>query len=41
MASDWLLLTGGRYSEEVVRTGLTVYLFCVIFIFFNFAKTVN
>ncbi len=24
MASDWPLLTGGRYSEVVVRTGLTV-----------------
>jgi hypothetical protein len=24
MASDWPLLTGGRYSEEVVRSGLTV-----------------
>ena len=25
MASDWPLLTGGRYSEVVVGTGLTVY----------------
>jgi hypothetical protein len=25
MASDRPLLTGGRYSEVVVRTGLTVY----------------
>ncbi len=25
MASDWPLLTVGRYSEVVVRTGLTVY----------------
>jgi hypothetical protein len=24
MASDWPLLTGGHYSEVVVRTGLTV-----------------
>jgi hypothetical protein len=24
MASGWPLLTGGRYSEVVVRTGLTV-----------------
>jgi hypothetical protein len=24
MASDWQLFTGGRYSEVVVRTGLTV-----------------
>ncbi len=24
MASEWPLLTGGRYSEVVVRTGLTV-----------------
>jgi hypothetical protein len=24
MASDWPLLTGGRYSEVVVKTGLTV-----------------
>jgi hypothetical protein len=24
MALDWPLLTGGRYSEVVVRTGLTV-----------------
>jgi hypothetical protein len=24
MASDWLLLTGGRYFLVVVRTGLTV-----------------
>jgi hypothetical protein len=24
MASDWPLLTGGRYSEVVIRTGLTV-----------------
>jgi hypothetical protein len=24
MASDWPLLTGGRYSKVVVRTGLTV-----------------
>jgi hypothetical protein len=24
MASDWPLLTGGRYSEVVVRTGFTV-----------------
>jgi hypothetical protein len=24
-AADWPLLTGGRYSEVVVRTGLTVY----------------
>jgi hypothetical protein len=31
MASDWPLLTGGRYSEVVVRTGLSVYIF-----FFNF-----
>jgi hypothetical protein len=23
-AADWPLLTGGRYSEVVVRTGLTV-----------------
>ena len=28
-AADWTLLTGGRYSEVVVRTGLTV-LSCVI-----------
>ncbi len=27
MASDWPLLTGGRYSEVVVRTGLTVIIF--------------
>jgi hypothetical protein len=25
MASDWPLLTGGSYSEVVVRTGLTVF----------------
>jgi hypothetical protein len=25
MASDWPLLTGGRYSEVVVSTGLTVF----------------
>jgi hypothetical protein len=25
LASDWQLLTGGRYSEVVVRTGLTVF----------------
>jgi hypothetical protein len=24
MASNWPLLTGGHYSEVVVRTGLTV-----------------
>jgi hypothetical protein len=24
MAADWPLLTGGRYSEVVVKTGLTV-----------------
>ncbi len=24
MASDWPLLTGGHYSELVIRTGLTV-----------------
>jgi len=24
MAADWPLLTGGRYSEVAVRTGLTV-----------------
>jgi len=29
MASDWPLLTGGRYSEVVVRTGLTVLKFCL------------
>jgi hypothetical protein len=27
MAADWPLLTGGRYSEVVVRTGLTVHVF--------------
>ena len=24
-AADWPLLTGGRYSELAIRTGLTVY----------------
>jgi hypothetical protein len=36
MPSDWPLLTGGRYSEVVVRTGLTLYsnlmLKCAIFL---------
>jgi hypothetical protein len=27
MASDWPLLTGGRYSEGVFRTGLTALLY--------------
>jgi hypothetical protein len=31
MASDWPFLTGGRYSEVVVRAGLTVYIFLVQF----------
>jgi hypothetical protein len=30
MASDWPLLTGGRYSEVVVRTGLTVYMILIL-----------
>jgi hypothetical protein len=36
-AADWPLLTGGRYSEVVVRTGLTVLnkYYCKIL----FAKT--
>ncbi len=29
---EWLLLTGGRYSEVVVNTGLTVYLIIIIII---------
>jgi hypothetical protein len=31
MALEWPLLTGGRYSEVVVRTGLTVLKFKLIF----------
>jgi hypothetical protein len=30
MASDMPLLTGGRYSEVVVRTGLTVFSYFLI-----------
>ena len=28
LASDWPLLTGGRYSEAAFRSGLTVLRFC-------------
>jgi hypothetical protein len=28
--SDWPLLTGGRCSEVVVKTGLTVLIFCIL-----------
>jgi hypothetical protein len=31
-AADWPLLTGGRYSEVAVRTGLTVYINSKIFV---------
>jgi hypothetical protein len=30
-AADWPLLTGGRYSEVAVRTGLTVHVICILF----------
>jgi hypothetical protein len=30
MASDWLFLTGGRYSEVVIRTGLIEYAYKLI-----------
>jgi hypothetical protein len=38
MASDWPLLTGGRYWEVVVRTGLTVLIVKNIYLFYIIEK---
>ena len=40
MAPDWQLFTGGRYSEVVVKTGLTVPNLILIAFIFNFFKFV-
>jgi hypothetical protein len=41
MAPDWPLLTGGRYSEVVIRTGLTVLVNCTFKFYFVKILLVN
>jgi hypothetical protein len=41
MAPDWQLLTGGRYSEVVIRTGLTVLVNCTFKFYFVKILLVN